>query len=158
MSHAVDTPDADILLITAYLAGEMTADEILAVDDRLLSDAAFRDKVQPLIDIWQHPGSFARARTASVARGPAAQARTAIGRRSMRRAAAVIVMIGASALAVAQGIRYVTQHAAPTAGSGGVASSAPPPRSIDPVVNDSRSLDLGRGSVIRAEVQPGLPP
>src|SRR5689334_10553695 len=47
--------EADLSLITAYLARELSPMQVLAVEERLLSDAEFRAAVQPLIDAWASP-------------------------------------------------------------------------------------------------------
>jgi hypothetical protein len=44
--------DADVALITAYLARELSLVQIAAVEDRLTKDGAFRRKVQPIIEAW----------------------------------------------------------------------------------------------------------
>ena len=50
-----DPVDADIALITAYLARELSPVQIVAVEERLASDAAFRTKVGPILDAWVLP-------------------------------------------------------------------------------------------------------
>src|SRR5690349_21590021 len=50
-----DPVDADIALITAYLARELSPVQIVAVEERLASDAAFRKKVGPILDAWVLP-------------------------------------------------------------------------------------------------------
>ncbi len=50
--------DADIALITAYLARELSLVQIVAVEERLATDAAFRAKVRPIIEAWLVPTSF----------------------------------------------------------------------------------------------------
>jgi hypothetical protein len=45
--------DADVSLITAYLSGELSLTDEIAVDDRLERDAHFRARVQPIIDAWE---------------------------------------------------------------------------------------------------------
>ena len=50
-----DPVDADVALITAYLARELSLVQIVAVEDRLAKDKAFRDKVRPIIDAWTMP-------------------------------------------------------------------------------------------------------
>ena len=42
--------DADIALITAYLARELTLTQIVAVEERLQTDATFLEKVKPILD------------------------------------------------------------------------------------------------------------
>jgi hypothetical protein len=50
-----DPVDADIALISAYLARELSPVQIVAVEDRLASDIAFRKKVAPILDAWVMP-------------------------------------------------------------------------------------------------------
>ena len=50
-----DPVDADIALITAYLARELSPVQIVAVEDRLASDKAFREKVNPILEAWVLP-------------------------------------------------------------------------------------------------------
>jgi hypothetical protein len=50
--------DPDIALVTACLAGELTLVQVVAVQDRLATDAAFRAKVGPLIEGWAVPGAW----------------------------------------------------------------------------------------------------
>jgi hypothetical protein len=49
--------DADVALITAFLARELSHIQIVAVEDRLAMDRAFRDKVQPIIEAWALPAA-----------------------------------------------------------------------------------------------------
>jgi hypothetical protein len=50
-----DPVDADIALISAYLARELSPVQIVAVEERLASDTAFRKKVAPILDAWVLP-------------------------------------------------------------------------------------------------------
>jgi hypothetical protein len=50
-----DPVDADVALITAYLARELSLVQVVAVEERLASDRAFREKVAPIIDAWATP-------------------------------------------------------------------------------------------------------
>ena len=56
-----DPVDADIALITAYLARELSLVQIVAVEDRLATDRAFREKVAPIIEAWAMPTSLGMA-------------------------------------------------------------------------------------------------
>jgi hypothetical protein len=47
--------DEDLAIITAYLARELSPMQVLAVEERLITDADFRAAVQPLIDAWSAP-------------------------------------------------------------------------------------------------------
>src|SRR4051812_15676618 len=58
-----DAIDPDLALITAYLAGELTLVQIAAVEERLAADTQFRTKVQPVIDAWALPVSYAPGAT-----------------------------------------------------------------------------------------------
>jgi hypothetical protein len=51
-----DGIDADVAVVTAWLAGEVSGDELRAVETRLARDAAFRQTAQPLIDVWAVAG------------------------------------------------------------------------------------------------------
>ena len=53
--HTGDPVDADIALITAYLAQELSPVQIVAVEDRLAKDEEFRNRVRPIIDAWVMP-------------------------------------------------------------------------------------------------------
>lgn len=61
--HRDPPVDPDISLISAYLAGELSLVQIAAVEDRLSGDRAFRSKVQPIIEAWMQPVSFAPGAT-----------------------------------------------------------------------------------------------
>ena len=51
----LDSADPDLMLITEYLAGELTANRSRAVEKRLVSDAAFLVKAAPLLAFWRAP-------------------------------------------------------------------------------------------------------
>jgi ferric-dicitrate binding protein FerR (iron transport regulator) len=51
----LDDFDPDIVLITNYLMREMTPEEMAAVEQRLEDDAAFFEKVWPLVEVWDTP-------------------------------------------------------------------------------------------------------
>jgi anti-sigma-K factor RskA len=53
--------DPDVALIAAYLAGELTVVQMAAIEERLSTDQAFRDKTQPILDAWLLPMSFAQS-------------------------------------------------------------------------------------------------
>jgi hypothetical protein len=59
--------DADIARITDYLSGALDIADELEIEDRLANDAAFLDKVQPVIDCWYLPTSFATAEERAIA-------------------------------------------------------------------------------------------
>lgn len=50
--------DPDIVLITDYLTGDLSPADAAAVEDRLVDDEAFFDKVAPVIKIWTMPMDF----------------------------------------------------------------------------------------------------
>ena len=50
-----DAIDADIALITAYIARELSPVQIVAVEDRLAKDTAFLAKVRPILEAWALP-------------------------------------------------------------------------------------------------------
>ncbi len=50
--------DADIALIAAYLARELSLVQIVAIQERLATDRAFREKVQPIIEGLAVPGAW----------------------------------------------------------------------------------------------------
>jgi hypothetical protein len=58
-SGGADAIDADIALITAYLARELSPVQIVAVEDRLTNDPAFRKKVNPILQAWVLPTALA---------------------------------------------------------------------------------------------------
>src|SRR3712207_4351549 len=47
--------DPDLALVSAYLARELSPMQVLALEERLATDAAFRASVQPLLDAWAAP-------------------------------------------------------------------------------------------------------
>ncbi|HEY4130116.1 MAG TPA: FecR family protein [Gemmatimonadaceae bacterium] len=55
--------DPDIVLITDYLAGELSPPDEAQVERRLEDDQAFFDKVFPLVQAWQLPHSFRQAKS-----------------------------------------------------------------------------------------------
>ena len=50
-----DPVDTDVALITAYLARELSLVQVVAVEERLAGDRAFREKVTPIIEAWATP-------------------------------------------------------------------------------------------------------
>src|SRR5688572_28628792 len=57
--------DADVALITAYLARELSLVQVIAVEERLVTDAEFRETARPIIESWFVPGSFPSSSIAS---------------------------------------------------------------------------------------------
>jgi RNA polymerase sigma factor (sigma-70 family) len=53
-----DAGDADAALIMAYLARELSPVQVAAVEERLATDAAFRESVWPIVEAWFHPRAF----------------------------------------------------------------------------------------------------
>ncbi len=133
--------DADLALITAYLAGELTHVQSIAVDNRLATDARFLANVRPVIEAWLVPGSFGTIAHQSAtthaprkvpltraeidagwqrhlvgresgAGSPRAAALTPRPRRvSLSRIAAVISLIVLPIVATAQFVMYTAHHA-----------------------------------------------
>lgn len=58
---SADPVDPDVALVTAYLARELSPVQIVAVEDRLASDAAFLTKVKPILDAWVLPAALGAA-------------------------------------------------------------------------------------------------
>ncbi len=52
---AGDDVDPDMLLITDWLAGDLTPAQVDAVEHRLGEDQAFFDKVVPHVRVWTSP-------------------------------------------------------------------------------------------------------
>jgi hypothetical protein len=103
-THDADV-DGDIALVTAYLAHELTGVQIAAVEERLATDAAFRERVMPVIQGWTLPRSFADTTAAR----PVLPVRTA-RRWSMARIAAVITAIVIPLVASAQLVRWAAKN------------------------------------------------
>ncbi len=126
--------DADVALITAYLARELSLAQIVAVEERLASDTPFRNAVTPIIDAWSLsdvPASERSGASRSWVLTPAqrsegwqrylAEAQAAMGtvtitdhpaRRtrtkwSVARIAAAIALVALPLLGTAQAVRYV---------------------------------------------------
>src|SRR5688500_14183266 len=105
--------DPDLALVSAYLARELSPMQVLALEERLATDAAFRAAVQPLLDAWAAPvaslaGGASRTSTAlseqereagwrrfvAAEAAPVGSIRQVSPRRtSMKRAAAVIALV-----------------------------------------------------------------
>jgi hypothetical protein len=129
--------DADTALVTAYLARELSPVQIIAVEDRLATDAQFRAHAEPIIAAWIEPvfGSGltgeaipvdvrTRARMQAgwqryvgergTAKGaepqPAGEAAASTRRRTMRRIAAVIAVMLLPLGMFAQYVRYAASH------------------------------------------------
>ena len=106
--------DPDLSLVTAYLARELSTTQIIALEERLVADAPFREKVQPAIDAWLLPlliESAVRAdppllETRTVVIGSALRPR----RSAVFRMAASIAIIIIPLIAVAQLAQYVSSH------------------------------------------------
>ena len=119
--------DPDIALVSAYLARELSPMQVLALEERLVTDRAFRAAMQPLLDAWATPlpsleaGEVGEAHTLSdlererswrryVAESQPARPLTVVPprRSSMKRAAAVAALIVVPMASFAQ----VVVHAA----------------------------------------------
>jgi hypothetical protein len=82
--------DRDIADITDYLAGEMSDDDRARLEQRLVADAAFFEKVFPVIDGWMLPIDTAEAVDVVVARGVAIEAAAATAAVTAATAAATV--------------------------------------------------------------------
>ncbi len=51
--------DPEILLVSAYLSGELSPVAWNVIDEWLEEDAEFRDRVQPILDVWSYPAQIA---------------------------------------------------------------------------------------------------
>jgi hypothetical protein len=131
--HGDGSPDdADLGLITAYLARELTPAQISAVHDRLDSDATFRERVRPIIEAWVMPASFRAGVSRRVGWLGRTRALAGFGSttgasrtRSLLRIAAVILAIIVPIVTVAQAARYIMRRPTPAGGAGGNGSQAP---------------------------------
>jgi hypothetical protein len=47
--------DPDIALITQFMLGELSSEELVAVEDRLINDPVFRAKVEPIVKMYNAP-------------------------------------------------------------------------------------------------------
>ena len=121
--------DPDLALISAYLARELSPMQVLALEERLATDAEFRAAMQPLLDAWAAPvpsltgglslqgmplselereGSWRRFRTEA---SPASNVRQVSPRRtSMKRAAAVAALVVVPMVSFAQVVVYAANH------------------------------------------------
>src|SRR5205085_1612034 len=64
--------DADVALVTAYLAQELSPVQEAAVEDRLIADAPFRATARPIVECWAMPGPWSPS-SSSAARTRAMQ-------------------------------------------------------------------------------------
>jgi hypothetical protein len=151
--------DADIALVTAFLAGELSPVQIMAVQDRLETDAAFRERAEPIIRAWtvpgaRRPGVTRRARSRFLpipAFARSATSLTSTRSRTMKRVAAIFAVGVLPMAAAAQFVAFAAAH--PDAPGHGIARwiAAPfvnadaPPRPALPMPSDApvaRSLAL----------------
>lgn len=147
--------DPDLALVSAYLARELSPMQVLALEERLATDAQFRTRVQPLLDAWAAPvpalaGGAARLeftlsdleREASwrrfVREGPSEGSIRHVQprRRSMKRAAAVIALVVVPMASFAQAVIYAASN--PEARGHAFAR-----RIVAPFVGDASSPKLG---------------
>jgi ferric-dicitrate binding protein FerR (iron transport regulator) len=112
--HADDQHDADIVLITDYLAGELSSTDEARVEHRLQDDEAFFNKVFPLVQAWRMPHSVRRV---SVKRR---HRTTWLGALA---AAAVLAFVVIEA--PRRGIQFGAQQALPVIVSGGSVATGP---------------------------------
>src|SRR5262245_1051278 len=50
--------EADVALITAYLARELSLVQVIAIEERFARDASFREFARPLLTGWTFPRSL----------------------------------------------------------------------------------------------------
>lgn len=67
MAKDIDAHDPDLVLVTDYLAGALDANAARAVERRLEEDAAFFEKVFPLVRAWRLDQSFRDDRVTATA-------------------------------------------------------------------------------------------
>lgn len=121
--------DPDLALISAYLARELSPMQVLAVEERLATDAAFRAAMQPLIDAWAAPvaafsgGAATRVAALSTREKTDGWQRfqrdqlttddvihTDTRRISMKRVAAMIGLTVLPVFSFAQAVTYASRH------------------------------------------------
>ena len=107
--------DADTALITAYLARELTLVQIVAVEERLATDPAFRLHATPIIKAWTLPRSFGRSaakdRATSSAITPSMVAKPRLlATTPLLRLAAIIAVFVLPIAGLAQTVSYVAAH------------------------------------------------
>ncbi len=148
--------DPDLALISAYLARELSPMQVLALEERLATDAEFRAAMQPLLDAWAAPvpsltggvslreaplselereGSWQRFRREA---SPASDVRQVSPRRrtSMKRAAAVAALVVVPMASFAQVVVYAANH--PDARGHAIAK-----RIVAPFVGETSGLESG---------------
>ena len=86
----LEQADADIALITGYLARELTAEQEAVVAHRLEHDDAFFEKVWPVVEIWRMPVRYRELHAGFVASGDAVLP-PALAIRTPRRTARTLV-------------------------------------------------------------------
>jgi hypothetical protein len=122
--------DPDIGLIAAYLSRELTPIQIVAVQDRLASDAAFRGKAAPIMKAWLRPGSFSSAERGGI---PVVAEPIALAveqshphrRVTVQRIAALIALVVLPVLTFAQLALYRARHSAAPGPAGAQAIGSP---------------------------------
>lgn len=107
--------DPDIVLITDYLAGELSHTDEARVEHRLQDDAVFFDKVFPLVQAWRMPHSLRRAKSTSTRRV------TTWTGALVAAAVAAFVVIGAPRL----GVRFGASRGLPVVVSGASVATGP---------------------------------
>ncbi len=142
--------DPDLSLLAAYVSRELSVVEIMAVEKRFRTDAAFRARVQAVLDIAALPVSFAHefgvtalATTHAQRAGAldiASQHKGVPTKGSMKRVAAIVIVTALPVVMLAQLAVYVAQRSA--APGSAIALSNAAPASLDvplrePELNDS---------------------
>ena len=121
--------DPDLALMSAYIARELSPMQVLALEERLTTDASFRAAMQPLLDAWAAPvpsldgGRSLRDPTLSEVEreatwrrfqretSPVSAVRQVPQRRTtMKRAAAVIALVVVPMVSFAQVVRHAANN------------------------------------------------
>ena len=161
--------DPDVALVSAYLAHELSPIQVLALEERLATDAAFRSAMQPLLDAWAAPvaslggGAARRAPALSERERDASWRRfageaTPIGsvrqvsprRTSMKRAAAVIALVVVPMASFAQVVVYAANN--PDARGHEIAR-----RIVAPFVREASAPTPGAELPGGTQASPGVP-
>ena len=149
----LDRIDPDIVLVTDYLAGELSAERVRALEERLVEDEQFFDKVWPMLDAWNLPrdvtgqesGTTLGDAREQAARPPRQRLRqrpwTSFGGVAAVAAAAAVVVVGAG-LVVA--LRTRSRQATRVANNVG----APPQPTAADISRDSLLRSLTNDSAI----------
>jgi ferric-dicitrate binding protein FerR (iron transport regulator) len=137
--------DPDIVLVTDYLAGELSAVSARALEERLVEDEPFFDKVWPLLRAWNlprgAPGQEFRTTVAAARETPARPPRQRAWTPFRTVAAAAAVVVVATGLVVA--LRARSRQAIRIA-----SVEMPPPPTAADISRDSLLRSLTNDSAI----------